>query len=85
MIEKQNKLNINVFGYDEKNENYPLYITESKSGEVINMLLFSDGDINHYCWIKNLNKLLFSETQHTNKKYFCVRRLQHFGTQELLT
>ena len=51
----------------------------------INLLLLTGGRKKHYCWIKNLSALLNSQTTvKNNKKYFCLRCLKHFNSQEKL-
>ena len=32
----------------------------------------------HYCWIKNLNRLLYDQNKHKCKTYFCDRCLYGF-------
>ena len=38
----------------------------------------------HYCWIKNLNRLLFDQNKCKNKTYFCDRCLYGFTKEDLL-
>ena len=39
----------------------------------------------HYCGIRNLNRLLFDQTKHKTKTYFCDRCLYGFTKEDLLT
>ena len=50
-FEGQNaSISINVFGYER--EVYPLRISETNHETGVDLLLISEGDIQHYCWIK---------------------------------
>ena len=50
-IEKQNSININVFGY-EKEQPYSIYVTKEKFDNVMNLLLIADENGNkHYTLI----------------------------------
>ena len=40
--------------------------------------------MNHICLIKDINKYLFRNNRDKNKKYFCVRCLNSFVSQENL-
>ena len=83
-IEKQNKININVFGYDE----YVVPIRNSKTeyGETLNVLIIEgetkSGYGQHYVYIKDFNRLNFNITKHKNKKHFCLRCLQPFYSED---
>ena len=58
-IERQNDLAINVFGYTSNEGVFPLYVSKNNPQvEPINLLLFSDENKSHYCWIKDFSKLL---------------------------
>ena len=39
----------------------------------------------HYCWIKNLNRLLYDPNKHKGQTFFCDRCLQGFSREDLLT
>ena len=77
-FENNNNYAINVFGY-EYDVVYPLRISEKKNEKVINLLLIANEETNHYCWIKNMSRLLSSEiNNHQHKRYFCYRCLNSF-------
>ena len=84
-FEKQNPhYMINVYGYD-KGGVYPLRISKKQKGYLINLLLISEGENNHYCWIKNMSRLLASKvSKHKSKMYFCHRCLNPFQTEKSL-
>ena len=39
-IEEQNNININVFGYENK-QFYPIYVSKQKNQDIINLLLIT--------------------------------------------
>ena len=83
-FERNNNLNINIFGYDSKEMDiFPLIISKNKSEKAIDLLLISNGKTKHYCLIKNFNKLASgrTETSH-NKMYYCKRCLTGYRTVE---
>ena len=46
-IEKQNKININVFGCEDKRP-YPTYVSKEKLKHNMNFLLITEGGNEHY-------------------------------------
>ena len=46
-IEKQNNININVFGYEDK-QPYPIYVSKEKFEHNMNILLITEGGKKHY-------------------------------------
>ena len=86
-VEKLNDLAINVFGYE--NFVYPLYLSENYSIKPINLILINgknekDEDTSHYCWIKDFNKLCYNQTNHKEKKHFCMRCVTNHASEETL-
>ena len=89
-IEKQNKININLFGYDtEKKSIYPVEISEESYDDHLE-LLYLEGknelgeETTHYVYIKDFNRLMYNFTKHKGKKHFCMRCLQCFYSNESL-
>ena len=81
-FENQNPYAINVFGYERVV--YPLRISKKKE-QVINLLLIADEETNHYCWIKNMSRLLSSGiNNHQHKRHFCYRCLNSFPSVKSL-
>ena len=81
-FEKQNNYAINVFGYERVV--YPLRISKKKD-QVINLLLIANEETNHFCWIKNMSRLLSSGiNNHQHKRYFCYRCLNSFKSEKSL-
>ena len=81
-IEAQNKVNINVFGYENK-QFFPIYISTG-GHEQLNLLLISDEEKQHYLLIKSFNSLMRNHTKHHGTKEFCMHCLQAFSTKEVL-
>ena len=73
-IEKQNNININVFGYEEK-QIYPIYISKEKFTDHMELLLITEGTKTHYVLIKDFNKLMYNQTKHKERKHFCMHCL----------
>ena len=82
-IEKQNEININVFGYEEK-QPYPIYISKEKHEDHMELLLITKDENKHYVLIKDFNKFMFNQTKHKNKKHFCMHCLQCFSSDIVL-
>ena len=82
-IEKQNNININVFGYG--NHPYPIYISKEKNEDELNLLLIIKDENNHYVLIKDFNRFMFNITKDDKKKHFCMYCLQHFTSERILT
>ena len=81
-FENQNNYTINVFGYEKVV--YPLRISKKKD-QVINLLLIADEETNHYCWIKNMSRLLSKNiNNHQHKRHFCYRCLNSFPSVKSL-
>ena len=68
-IEIQNSININVFGYENK-QTYPIYVSKEKFENVMNLLLISEDENKHYCLIKDFNRFMYRKTRNKNKKTF---------------
>ena len=78
-VEKQNKLAINVFGW-EKGVIVHRLSNQSKDISRINLLLLQGNNEQfHYTWIKNLNRLLYDQSKHRERKHFCERCLHGYS------
>ena len=82
-IEKQNEININVFGYENK-QPYPIYISKEKYEKHIELLLITEDENKHYVLIKDFNRFMYNQTKHEHKKHFCMHCLQCFSSEEVL-
>ena len=82
-FEKQNHYVINVYGYEDVV--YPLRISKRHDLQVIILLQITDNETNHYCWIKNMSRLLSSQVNnHKSARLFCNRCLNSFWTKKSL-
>ena len=82
-IEKQNEININVFGYENK-QPYPIYISKEKYEKHLELLLITEDENKHYVLIKDFNRFMFNQTKHEHRKHFCMYCLQCFSSERVL-
>ena len=83
-IEKQNSININVFGY-ELEQPYPIYVSKEKYQDHMELLLITKGENKHYVLMKDFNKFTYNQTNHKERKHFCMHCLQGFSREDVLT
>lgn len=83
-MEKQNNINVNVFGYENK-QSFPIYISKQKFEKTLNLLLISNNETNHYCLITDFNKFMYNQTKHKERKHFCISCLQCFTSERVLS
>ena len=86
-FEKQNpEISITVLGYNEDEKVYPLKLSKYTGCEHdIILLLIKDGNNSHYCLVKNISALLYSQiNKHKEKRYFCLNCFNGFNTPESL-
>ena len=82
-IEKQNSINVNVFGYEE-GQPFPIHVSKEKFDSCLNLLLITEGEVKHYCLIKDFNKFMHNQTKHNGRKHFCMYCLQCLSSKEHL-
>ena len=82
-IEKQNEININVFGYENKNP-YPIHVSKEKYDRHMNLLLITEDENKHYVLIEDFNTFMFNKTKHKDRKHFCMHCLQCFSSEKVL-
>ena len=82
-IEKQNSINVNVFGYKDK-QFYPIRVSKQTNEKVLNLLLITDGEKQHYILIKDFNRMMYHKTKHQHRKHFRMHCLQYFSTEKIL-
>eukprot|EP00117_Sycon_ciliatum_P031401 scpid62195/ scgid0665/ len=81
-LEKMNPgLFINAFGYESKSL-YPIRVSEQPQA-AINLLLFGDGQTQHWVYIKNMSRLVASSTSR-RKHFICFRCLSLHLSQDKL-
>ena len=83
-IEKHNSININVFGYENK-QPYPIYISKEKYEDHMELLLVTEKENKHYVLIKDFNRFMFNQTKHEHRKHFCMNCLQCFSSDRVLS
>lgn len=93
-FETNNNISINVYGLEHVKTNEklntevvgPLYYSKNRQSTHVNLLLISDDNGNsHYCWIKDMSRLLGSQlNSNTSKKYFCDGCFQFFYSKNKL-
>ena len=69
-IERQNNICINVLCY-ENGLTYPVYLSDQKCENCMDLLLIIDENKPHCVYIKDFNRFMCSKTKNKNKKYFC--------------
>ena len=62
--EERFNINVNVFGYE--NNVFPLYISKTSDEQVLNVLLISNEEKSHSVFIKDFNRLMYSEVKTKN-------------------
>ena len=81
-IEVKNNVCI-VFGY-ENGLVFPIYISEQKFKDCMDLLLLIVDDKSHYVHIKDFNRFMFHKTKNKNKKWFYKSCLQCFSKENML-
>ena len=78
-------IRINLFGYENKII-FPIYVSNQREVDrCVDLLLISDGDKKHYCWIKNFNRLMALRTEKShNSMHYCRRCLNGYRRIEAL-
>ena len=82
-IEVKNNICINVFGYED-NLVFPIYISDQKFEDPLDLLLLIDDNKSHYVYIKDFDRFMFHKTKNKNKKWFCKSCLQCFSNENVL-
>ena len=83
-IEMKNNICINVFGYEDELF-FPIYVSDQKFKDSMDLLLLNDDDNSHYVYIKDFNRFMFHKTKTKNKKWFCKSCLLCFSSENVLT
>ena len=64
---------------------FPIYISDQKSENSIDLLLAINEKKSHYVYIKDFNRFMFYKTKNKNKKHFCKSCLECFSGKNVLT
>lgn len=78
-IEKQNNININVFGYENK-QKHPIYVSKEQFHDHLNLLMI----IINIVVIKDFNRFCYDQTKHEHRKSGGMYCLQFFTKQDIL-
>ena len=82
-IEVKNTICIKVFGYEIRFV-FPIYISDQKFEDSIDLLSLIDNDKSHYVYIKYFNRFMFHKTKNKNKKWFCRSCLLCFSRESMV-
>ena len=74
---------IHVFGY-ENELIFPIYISDQRFEDSIDLLLLIDDQKSHYVYIEDFNRFMFHRTKNKNKKWFCKSCLHCFISKNIL-
>ena len=66
-VEVKNNIYINLFGYEDKLV-FPIYVSDQKFKDSMDLLLLNDDDKSHYVYIKDFDRFMFHKTKNKNKK-----------------
>ena len=79
----ETKNNINVFCY-EYSLTFPIYISNQKFKNLMDLLLVTIENKSHYVYIKDFNRFMFHKTKNKNRNYLCKSCLQCFSSKNML-
>jgi hypothetical protein len=81
---KRTDMSINIYCYDNSCI-APLKITKEEKEKHIDLLYLTEKGNNHYCWIKNMSRLVSSQvTKHEKKTFLCKMCLNSFYSEAKL-
>ena len=63
---------------------FPIYISDQKFENSIDLLHIFHGEKSHYVYIKDFDRFMFHKTKNKNKKWFFRSRLQCFSSENVL-
>ena len=63
---------------------FPIYVSDKKFKNSINLLLLINDDQSYYIYIKDFERFMFHKTKNKNKKWFCKSCLQSFSGKNIL-
>ena len=72
-----------VFSY-ENNLTYPVYISDQKFENCMDLWLISNENKSHYVSIKDFNRFMCNKTKNKNKKDFCKCCLHRFSSEKII-
>ena len=72
-----------MFGYENELV-FPIYVSDQKFEDSMDLLLLIDNDKSHYVYIKDFDRFMFHKTKNKNKKWFCKSCLECFSSESVL-
>ena len=63
---------------------FPIYVSDQKFEDSMDLLLLINDDKSHYAYIRDFNTFMFHKTKNKNKKWFCKSCLQCFSGENVL-
>ena len=63
---------------------FPIYISDQKSKDSLDLLLLINNNKSHYVYIKDFERFMFHKTKNKNKKWFFKSCLQCFSSENVL-
>ena len=76
-IERQNQINVNVFGWSKNGAFAPIRVSKGRFKDHLELLWIEDENGNsHYVLIYNFNRFMSSFTKHKDVKHFCMHCLK---------
>ncbi|CAB4382040.1 unnamed protein product [Rhizophagus irregularis] len=63
----------------------PIYVTDRNDTDgrkIIDLILISNGEKQHYCWIKNMSRLVNKRTKNEHATFVCRWCISHFTHQQ---
>ena len=64
---------------------FPIYVSDQKFEDSMDLLLLFDDDKSRYVYIKDFDRFMFHKTKNKNKKWFCKSCLECFSSKNVLT
>ena len=65
-IEVKSNICINVFGYENEMV-FPIYVSDQKFEDSMDLLLLTDDDKSHYVYMKDFDRFMFCKTKNKKK------------------
>ena len=72
-----------MFSYEDELV-FPIYVSDQKFKDSMDLLLLIDDDKSHYVYIKDFDRFTFHKTKNKNKKWFHKSCLQCFSSENVL-
>ena len=80
-VEQKHNVCLNVFSYGN-DLIYPVYVSNQKFENCMDLLSITDENKPHYVYIKNFNRFMCNKTKNKNKNHFYKCFLQYFSSKK---